>query len=343
MSVNGAMVRFIYPHAQLGRGIGLNALIVAIAAALGPTVASAILSIASWEWLFAVNVPIGVVAFILASRVLPYSELGHKKFDYLSAALNAVMFGLFFVGVDTFTHSRGHGALAAVELVIAVVAGTALIRRELKTALPLIPIDLLRSPTFSLSVGTSICSFTAYAMAFLALPFYLESVLHKTQVATGLLMTPWPIAVGLAAPLAGRLSDRVSAAILGGLGLVALSIGLFLLATLPAQVSSLQIVWRMVLCGAGFGFFQAPNNRVLMSAAPRSRAGAAGGMLAVSRLTGMTIGATLATVVFRLATDSASAIVLTVGAAFALLAAAVSLTRLGKPSPKPVLANAGTP
>jgi DHA2 family multidrug resistance protein-like MFS transporter len=338
MSVNGAMVRFIYPNAQLGRGIGLNALIVSIAAAVGPSVASAILSVGTWEWLFAVNVPIGVVAVLLGSRVLPYSELGHKRFDYLSGALNAAMFGLFFVGVDTFTHSRGHGGIAAVEIVLALAAGTALIRRELKTALPLIPIDLLRSATFSLSVGTSICSFAAYALAFLALPFYLETVLHKTQVLTGLLMTPWPIAVGLAAPLAGRLSDRVSAAILGGVGLAALAIGLLLLATLPAQASNLDIVWRMALCGAGFGFFQAPNNRILMSAAPRSRAGAAGGMLAVSRLTGMTIGATLAAIVFRLAPASASLVGLSVAAGFALAAAAVSLSRLSKPQTQAALA-----
>ncbi|MHB8287204.1 MAG: MFS transporter [Caulobacteraceae bacterium] len=343
MSVNGAMVRFIYPQAQLGRGVGLNALIVGMAAAIGPTVASAILSVGTWEWLFAVNVPIGVAAVLLALRVLPYSNLGHKKFDYLSAGLNAVMFGLFFIGVDTFTHGRGGGGIAVAEVSVAVAAGIALIRRELNTPSPLIPIDLLRSPTFSLSVGTAICSFTAYAMAFLALPFYLETVLHKDQVLTGLLITPWPLGVALASPLAGRLSDRVPAAILGGLGLLGLCAGLFLLATLPAQVSNLEIIWRMALCGAGFGFFQAPNNRILMVSAPKSRAGAAGGMLAVSRLTGMTIGATLATVVFRLAPGAASGVSLTVAAIFALLAAAVSLTRLSKPQAGPALAEAGTP
>jgi DHA2 family multidrug resistance protein-like MFS transporter len=329
MSVNGALVRFTYPQAKLGRGIGLNALIVSISAAIGPTVASAILSLGSWEWLFAVNVPIGIVNVALASRVLPYSDLGHKRFDLLSAGLNATMFGLFFVGVDTLTHG-GRGPLAALEIVVALSCGFALIRRELKTVLPLIPIDLLRIPAFSLSVGTSICTFAAQALAFLALPFYFETALHRTQVQTGLLMTPWPVAVGLAAPLAGRLADRIPSAILGSLGLVLLAAGLSLLATMSAHVGNLDIVWRMALCGLGFGFFQAPNNRTMMMAAPRQRAGAAGGMLAVARLTGLTTGATLAALFFRLAQGGAETLALSVAIGLSLLGASVSLMRLAR-------------
>jgi DHA2 family multidrug resistance protein-like MFS transporter len=337
MSVNGALVRFTYPQASLGRGIGLNALIVSISAAIGPTVASAILSVGTWEWLFAVNVPIGLVNLVLASRVLPYSDRADKRFDFLSAGLNAAMFGLFFVGVDTATHS-GHGPLAAVELIGAVGAGIALIRRELKTVLPLIPIDLLRIPAFSLSVGTSIFSFAAQALAFLAMPFYFETALHRTQVQTGLLMTPWPVAVGLAAPLAGRLADRIPSAILGGAGLICLAVGLSLLATMSPHVSSSDIVWRMALCGLGFGFFQAPNNRTLMMAAPRQRAGAAGGMLAVARLTGFTTGATLAALFFRLAPNGAEGVALSVAIGLAAIGALVSLTRLARTEPARTLA-----
>ena len=330
MAVNGALVRFTYPHKSLGRGVGLNALVVSIAAALGPTVASAILAVGPWEWLFAVNVPIGVFNVLLATRALPWSDLSTRTPDWLSAALNALMFGLMFIGVDTFTHGGGQGALAAVEVGAGLLAGVVLIRREAHEARPLIPIDLLRIPLFAWSTATSICSFAAYMLAFLALPFWFESVLHRDQVQTGLLMTPWPVGVGLVAPLAGRLADRIPAAILGSAGLLVLAVGLALLAMLPADAGSLAIVWRVALCGLGFGFFQAPNNRTMLATAPRDRAGAAGGMLATARLTGMTAGATIAALVFRVAPNDAERVALLIGVALAVAGAAASATRLSK-------------
>ncbi len=328
MATNGALVRFTYPQATLGRGVGLNALVVSVSAAVGPTIASAILAVGSWEWLFAVNVPIGLVTFFVSVRALPPSDLSNRRFDRTSAALNALVFGLFFVGVDAFTHGRNATLIATAELVVALVAGIALIRRELRADRPLIPLDLMRIPTFALSVLTSVCSFTAYMLAFLALPFYFETALHRDQVVTGLLMTPWPVALGLAAPFAGRMSDRMPAAILGSAGLAILAVGLVLLATMPEHVAATDIVWRMALCG--FGFFQAPNNRTMLAAAPRQRAGAAGGMLATARLVGMTGGATLAAILFRLAPRNAETIDLLLGVAFAALAAVASLMRLGK-------------
>ena len=137
-------------------------------------------------------------------------------------------------------------------------------------------------------------------LAFVSLPFFFESVLHRSQVETGLLMTPWPLAVGIGAPIAGRLADKVSAAVLGAAGLVVLCAGLALLAGLPENPTAAEIAWRMALCGLGFGFFQAPNNRSMLSAAPLARSGAAGGMLATARLTGQTIGAILAAISFRI-------------------------------------------
>ncbi len=333
LSVNGALVRFTYPKASLGRGVGLNALVVSAAAALGPTIASAILALGSWEWLFAINVPIGILNMALASRALPYSDLSERRFDWRSAVLNALAFGLFFVGADTFAHGGGEGLVASFEVLAAVVAGWFVLRREAASDQPLIPVDLMRIPVFALSVATSVCSFAAQMLALLALPFYYETVLHRDQVQTGLLMTPWPVALGLAAPLAGWLSDRVPAAILGGAGLVVLAIGLALLAVMPSHASTQDIVWRMALCGLGFAFFQAPNNRTLLSAAPRRRAGAAGGMLATARFVGFSVGATLAAVLFRLAPGNAETIDLLLAAAFAIVAACASLLRLSVPKP----------
>jgi MFS transporter, DHA2 family, multidrug resistance protein len=328
MSVNGALVRYTYPNALLGRGVGLNALVVSIASALGPTLASAILAVASWQWLFAVNVPIGIVNIIIASRALPRSKLSALPFDWIGAVLNAAMFGLFFIGLDMLTHSQGNVVLAAVEMVTAIAAGAFLYMRERQAPQPIIPLDLLRIPIFALSVATSICSFAAYMLAFVALPFYFETALHRDQVQTGLLMTPWPVALGLAAPFAGRLSDRVPAAILGTGGLTLLTGGLVLLAMLPSHATSFDIGLGMALCGLGFGFFQAPNNRTMLFSAPRERAGAAGGMLALARLTGMTIGAGLASFAFRLAPNAAETIALFTASGFAAAAAVLSLARL---------------
>lgn len=326
MSVNGALVRFTYPHDQLGRGVGLNALVVSIAAVIGPSVASAILAVATWPWLFAVNAPVGLAAVIVARYALPESPRWRRKLDWAAAGLNVLTFGLVIVGIDVLT--RGGGSwLGGVAVAAGLAAGTLLVRRSLSQLRPLAPVDLMRSRSFALAVATSIASFAAQMLAFVALPFYMQDVLHRNQVETGFLITPWPLAVGVAAPIAGRLADRYSAAILGGVGLVALAAGLTLMATLPSHPGLVDISWRMAMCGLGFGFFQAPNNRALLSSAPLERSGAAGGMLATARLTGQTIGATLTAILFRL---SANGPVLAIwsGAVFAAIAALVSVSRL---------------
>jgi DHA2 family multidrug resistance protein-like MFS transporter len=329
MSVNGALVRFTYPHSQLGRGVGLNALVVAVASVIGPSIASAILAVGSWQWLFAVNIPIGLAALAVARFALPQSPRSHRALDWGAAILNVLAFGLVIVGIDVLT--RGGGWIGGVELAAGLGAGWLLVRRSLGQARPLAPVDLMRSRLFALTVATSVASFAAQMLAFVALPFYLQGALHRSQVETGLLITPWPLAVGVSAPLAGRLADRYSAAVLAGLGLALMAVGLGLLATMSSQISGFGIVWRMGLCGVGFGFFQAPNNRTLLSAPPLERTGAAGGMLATARLTGQTVGATLTAILFRMSGHGA-VLALAVGAAFAAAASLVSVSRLiGRP------------
>ena len=153
-------------------------------------------------------------------------------------------------------------------------------------------------------------------------------MLQRSQVETGFFMTPWPLVVAIMAPIGGRLSDRYPVGILGGIGLVLLGIGMVLLAMLPAEPGVADIVWRMVICGIGFGFFQTPNMKALMSSAPPHRSGSASGIVATARLTGQTIGAALAALCFALAGHDGATLALALGAGFAALGSVMSFLRL---------------
>jgi MFS transporter, DHA2 family, multidrug resistance protein len=325
--VNAALVRFTYPRAMLGRGIGVNALVVAVSAAVGPTVASAILAVGTWPYLFAINVPLGVVTLALGWRYLPHIVAASHAFDWQSAGLSAVTFGLGIAAID----SAGHGEalyLCLSEFAIAAIACLLLVRRQTHHPSPLLPVDLLRIPIFALSIGTSIASFCGQMLAFVSIPFYLESHFGYSAVQIGLLITPWPIAVAFAAPLAGRLVERYPAGLLGGVGLLLFAVGLATLALMPTAASAFDVVWRMALAGAGFGLFQTPNNRTMIAAAPRERSGGASGMLGTARLLGQTIGAALVALFLARVPAEGTRISLLVGVGFALLGAVLSMLRL---------------
>ncbi|MFS2020986.1 MFS transporter, partial [Massilia sp. CT11-108] len=278
MGVNTALLRATYPAKLLGRGFGTNALVVAVGFALGPSLASIILAASSWQWLFGINVVPGIVAFFMARKVLPETRRATHRVDRLAGVYNVVAFSMAVLALGDAAHRVDMKTLLP-EALIALVFFVLLLRRERGHPAPLLPVDLFRRPLFALSTITAICTFAAQALAFVALPFFFETTLGRSPVETGFLMTPWPVMVGVMAPVAGRLSDRYSPGLLGGIGLLILAAGLVTMMSLPAAPSAFDIGWRMALCGIGFGFFQAPNVKAIMSSAPGSRAGSASGMV----------------------------------------------------------------
>ncbi|GAB7550044.1 MFS transporter [Cupriavidus sp. 8B] len=327
MSVNTALVRFIYPPTKLGRGIGLNALVVGITIAVGPSVGALILSVASWPWLFAINVPVAIFALALARTALPVTPPQPRSFDYRSALLSALVFALFILGVDGAGHAQWRPAAAA-GLVVAALLGWWLVRMQRDKHAPLVPVDLFASRAFTLAVGTSFCSFMAQMLAFVALPFYLEYQLGRSLHETGLLITPWPLMVAIMAPISGRLSDRYPASILAGIGLALLGSGLIGLATLGPEASSFAVCWRMAMCGLGFGLFQSPNNRAMIGATPPVRSGGASGAQATTRLLGQTTGTAVVALLFSVDSSAAARLALFVAAGIAIVGAVVSFSRL---------------
>jgi MFS transporter, DHA2 family, multidrug resistance protein len=330
MSVNGALVRHTYPYRYLGRAVGINAFVVASAAAIGPTIASAVLAVAHWRWLFGINVPLGVAAFAIALCALPDSERTPRRLNFVGAALYAGTMGLVLSGLQTLAH-RAAAWLALLEIGSGALFAWLLTRHERPREAPIIPFDLLGIRIFRLSLATSVCSFTAQMAALVALPFEIQRLGHSA-VETGLYITPWPLALAFVAPLAGRLADRYPAGLLGGAGLLTLASGLGLLALYPMDGDAAGLLWRMALCGAGFGLFQAPNNRTIMGSAPRRRSGAAGGMLAAARLIGQSIGAAAVAILFRAYGDEGSNYALMLAALLAAAGAGLSLLRLAPDS-----------
>lgn len=327
MSVNSALVRFVYPERLAGRAFGYNSLVVATAFTLGPTIASGILAVGPWPWLFAVNLPFGLAAIVIGLKTLPRTPRATHAFDFPGAVLAAGCVGLVVLGIGSAAHKTSV-ELVIVEVVAGLLFGWLLIRRQADHPAPMLPIDLFRRPVFALSAATAVCSFAVQGLAFVSLPFYFEDILHRSQVETGFFMTPWPLVVGIMAPIAGRLADRHPAGILGGIGLFILCVGMALLAMLPPSPSIADIVWRMAICGCGFGFFQSPNLKAIMSSAPADRSGGASGIVATARLVGQTTGAALAALCFSVVGKEGATVALALGAGFAAIGSVMSFLRL---------------
>jgi DHA2 family multidrug resistance protein-like MFS transporter len=327
MGVNTAMLRAIYPKHMLGRGYGTNALVVAVAFAVGPTLASVILSVAHWPWLFAINVPLGMAAFFLGRKVLPATARANHTFDGLTALYNVVAFSLLILMFGDAAHQASLTTLAT-ELAGTVLFFALLLRRQADHKAPMLPVDLLRRPLFALSVVTSVCTFAAQGLAFVALPFYFFTTLGRSSVETGFLMTPWAVMVAIMAPIAGRLSDHYSPGALGGIGLAILGAGLVALVLMSDAPSTFDISWRMGVCGVGFGFFQAPNLKGFMGSAPPDRGGSASGMVATSRLIGQATGAALVAYCFMVSSEHGATFALWAAALFAAVASLASFGRV---------------
>lgn len=324
MALGIALLRLAVPHRRLGAAIGWNALAVALSSAAGPSIGAAILSITSWPWLFALNLPLGG-AVLLATRALPDPAGTARRLDRFSVVLNGTAFAALVVGAEMLVTTP---ALGLMLIATALVALTLLVRREMQKEAPLIPLDLLRDASIGISVIASICCFAGVTTGLLSLPFFLQHELGQNTLQTGLYMTPWPLTVAIVAPMAGYLSNRISTAWLCAVGGMCLAAGLTLASTWPLHGSLRPLVLFTVLCGLGFGLFQVPNNRNMFLLTPRERSGAAGGMQATARLTGQTAGGVIASMLFTIASPGAAPkIGLAIGAALALLAGLASLLR----------------
>lgn len=317
-------MRHAVPQRMLGTIIGINAMTVAISSAAGPGIAGAILSVAHWSWLFAVNIPIGLVVLAIG-RTLPYTEGSRRPLNGPALLVNALMFLLFFSGADRIAD---HPIIGALLIATSGVCLVGLLHLERGRAAPIVPTDLLADPAFRIAVIASVACFTAQMLSYVALPFHLQHTLNMPPARAGLYMMPWPAAVTVVAPIAGRLAEHVKTAWLCAAGAGLLALGLAIAGLTPPDPSGTTFVIATVIAGVGFGLFQTPNNRILLLSAPKARSGAAGAMQGTARLVGQTLGAISMSLVFAVVPfASATNVALCLAALCALIAGGVSLAR----------------
>lgn len=292
ISVSSALIRAVYPARQLGRGLSINTLVVSLSSVMAPTLGGLIISVATWPWLFAAAVPLGILSLVLGRAALPDVPRNREPYDVAGALLCALTFGLLIGGLESLVHGESPviaWAIVSVGVCIAVI----FVRRELAADQPILPVDMLRQPVLALSVLGAFLAFVAAMCLMLSLPFRLQQTMGFLPSEVGAMIMSWPAAIMVVVPLTGFLADRYPAGILGGIGMAIAVLGFCLLATLPADATHLSIAWRMALCGAGYGLYLTPNARLIVSSAPLPRAASAGGLIATNRLFGQTVGATV--------------------------------------------------
>lgn len=326
LSVNAALIKDIYPARLLGRGLGINVMVVSVSAAAGPSIASAILSIANWNWLFTINVPIACIALVLCIVSLISRQRMEARFD----KAGGVLVFLTFISFSTMMLGLTKNNLIEVVLsaIILIILAFILYRDQRKKQdSALIPVAMFRSKTFSLSLLMSMLSYSTQLLAFVSLPFYFHNVLHRSVIEIGMLLTAWPLATMLTSLISGDLIKKHDPNLVALSGLSLLLAGTLLMTWLPAAPTNLQILWRVAICGFGFGLFQAPNNYLIMTSVSHENSSIASGLLGSSRLVGQIIGSALVAIFINIYASHGTSISLFAGALFSLLSLTVSYFR----------------
>lgn len=325
LSVSAALLRAIYPRAQLGRGLGINSVVVSSAAALSPTLGGAILAFAPWPWVFAAAVPLALVSLLLG-RALPEPQPRAEPFDLAGALLCALTFGLVVGGIETAVHGDSPVISGAI-VVLGLYVGVQFVRRERGERRPILPVDLLGRPLLGISVLASFMAFLSMMSLTLSLPFRLEHAYGMSPTEVGAAISPMPLTMMVVAPISGALSDRYPAGILGAIGMGIAAAAFLLIAWLPADPGYFDIAWRLAMVGFGFGMFLSPNMRLILGNTPPERTAAAGGLTSTTRLLGQTLGATLLAAILALGLGLGPVPPL-IAAGLALVAGACSLVRM---------------
>jgi EmrB/QacA subfamily drug resistance transporter len=291
MALGTAIVTEAFPPSERGKALGIIGSMVSIGIVVGPVVGGLLIDALSWNWIFFVNLPVGIVGTAMVLRFVPTLQPpGGQRFD-LPGALALFASLLCLLVALTRGQQVGFAEPAILALFAAwLVLLLAFVAVERRVSQPMIDLGLFRNRLFDVNLLTGLATFICMSGTIILMPFYLENVLGYSPRSVGLLLAIVPVAVGFTAPLSGALSDRVGTRPITVVGLALVLAGFAAVSTLRLETTALGYVLRFLPVGIGLGTFQSPNNSAVMGAVPRAWLGVASGLLALTRSLGQTTG-----------------------------------------------------
>lgn len=296
MATNQGIITQVFPKNERGSALGILGTFVALGAMTGPPLGGFIVSAFSWKYIFLINVPIGILVFIIGLKVLPKShrtvdENLDGKGSFLFMISTILLFGALVHG-----QSIGYdNPLMISAFIISFITFIIFIIMENKMDLPLLQLNIFHNSLFSISIICAFISFCAISASNIILPFYFQDTMKLSPAATGLFMMVSPVVLSVVAPLSGHMSDKIGSEILTLVGLSITSLGLFLISSINASSSLIMMVTYIAIMTIGNGMFQSPNNVLVMSTVSKNKLGIAGSVNALVRNLGFVVGTSLAT------------------------------------------------
>ncbi|EGW41204.1 MFS transporter [Desulfosporosinus sp. OT] len=298
MAVSQAIIAATFDVSQRGRAIGMNAVIVSLGLAMGPTIGGILVSKFGWQAIFLVNIPVGIIGTLAVALIVPYKKGTPQKFDYLGALSSFIFLSTFLLGLS-YGQDWGWDSLSILALFSAsIITFLVFILVEKNHSYPMIQLVLFKNRLFSAANFAAMLNyFTQYIIIFL-MPFYLLNLVHMKASDAGLLMGVFPLTAAIVAPFSGTISDRIGSRFLTSLGMGSIGLAIFMLSTTNVLSNTPLIVVCLALVGVGTGLFVSPNNAAIMASVPKSMQGIGSGMIATMRTIGQVMGVAVSGAVF---------------------------------------------
>lgn len=294
LAANQGIITETFPSKERGKALGFVSTFVALGSMAGPTIGGGVLTLLPWQYIFLINVPVGIISFVAGLRILPNRKpAAPGKLDAKGGVLLFLSIMLIFSSITLMQNA------VTLPVVLALIAGIVLVALfiwvESRAKAPLIQLSVFKNKMFSLNMFTLLLVFVALGACNILQPFYLQDAMKFSPGQAGLLLTVIPLITAFIGPLSGTLSDHIGCEKPTMIGLIFYTLGLALFVSSNTQTSVFTLIMFLIILAIGSGLFQAPNNSLIMGSVSRERLGFVGSFTGLMRSMGMTIGLTAGT------------------------------------------------